>query len=478
MRPSLIATLLAVTLLGCAQSPAVKHRQLDVETPERWTMSAEVPIGDLSDSWWHSFDDRQLNSLVELAFENNYDLIAAASRVDQAVAQAVIAGAELKPSVGAGLNGNRSKQNFVGLPIPGAGGVLSTTSTRYQLSLDTSWEIDLWGRLRAGSRAALADAEAVREEWQAARLSLSGQVSKLWFAILEAREQLQLAEQTAASFTRSAELVRARYERGVRPSIELRLALSNQYSAEALVSLRETQLENGVRQLETLLGRYPSARLLDEHPPQPREAALLAIPLGLPADLISRRPDMRGLERRLAASDQRTFAARRARYPQISLTASGGSVSDQLEDLVDGDFSVWSLIGNIAAPLFQGGRLRANVTLNEAIGDELLAAYTGQALRAYAEVETALATEERLRLRAQQLEQTASQLSGAQRLAESRYASGVGDYLTVLESQTRALNAHSEWITTRRELRTNRVDLHLALGGRFPATADAKDSHK
>ena len=478
MRALMILTLLATPLLGCAHSPALQHRELEIEPPDRWTMSAESPAGDISDSWWHDFDDRQLNALVEIALENNLDLIAAASRVDQALAQAVIAGADLKPAIGAGLNGNRSKQNFVGLPIPGSsGGVLSTTSTRYQMSLDVSWEIDLWGRLRAGSRAALADAEAVREEWQGARLSLSGQVAKLWFSILEAQEQLELAQLAATSFERSAALVRTRYERGLRPSIDLRLALSNQYGAEALVSLREAQLENSVRQLETLLGRYPSAKLLEEHPPQQREIRLLAVPLGLPADLISRRPDMRSLERRLAASEQRQFAARRARYPQISLTTSGGTVSDQLEDLIDGDFSVWSLIGNIVAPVFQGGRIRAGITLSEAIGDELLASYTGQALRAYSEVETSLSNEERLRNRETQLRKTAEQLEGAQRLAESRYANGVGDYLTVLESQTRALNARSEWIQLRRELRTNRVDLHLALGGRFPSTAEAKEVH-
>ena len=147
--------------------------------------------------------------------------------------------------------------------------------------------------------------------------------------------------------------------------------------------------------------------------------------------------------------------------------ARGGSVSAQLGDLVDGDFSVWGLIGNLTAPVFQGGRLKAGVEQAEAAGEAELRGYASQVLRAYAEVETALAAEQRLRERELALRNTAEQLEGARRLAETRYARGVGDYLTVLESQSRELIARIELIRVRRELLTNRVDLHLALGGGF-----------
>ncbi len=197
------------------------------------------------------------------------------------------------------------------------------------------------------------------------------------------------------------------------------------------------------------------------------------VPVGLPSELVSRRPDLVAAERRLAAADQRLLAAKRSRYPRFALTARGGSVSDQLEDLVDGDFSVWALIGNLAAPVFRAGRLKAGVEQAEAAGNEALSLYAGQVLRAYAEVETALAAEQRLRVREAELHETARQLEGARKLAETRYARGVGDYLTVLESQTRALNARISWIRVRRELLTNRVDLHLALGGGFTAPPSA-----
>ncbi len=191
------------------------------------------------------------------------------------------------------------------------------------------------------------------------------------------------------------------------------------------------------------------------------------VPVGLPAELVARRPDLVSAERRLAAADERLRQARRQLYPRFSLTAGGGTVSDQLGDLVDGDFRVWSLLANLTQPLFQGGRLRAGVDRAAAGSDELLAAYAGLALDAFREVESALAAEQHLIERERHLAEAARQLGAARRLAEDRYRSGLGDYLLVLESQTRELVAESELLSLRRELLHNRIDLHLALGGGF-----------
>jgi outer membrane protein TolC len=191
------------------------------------------------------------------------------------------------------------------------------------------------------------------------------------------------------------------------------------------------------------------------------------IPAGLPADLIARRPDLAAAERRLAASDERYKAARRDRYPRISLTASAGTSSDSLTNLVNGNFSIWSLAFNVLQPIFQGGRLRAAVNLSEAQADEVLINYTGAALRAYSEVETALAAEEYLAEREADLATAAEQSRAAESLSEQRYGAGIEGFITVLESQRRALQADGEWITARRQRLENRVDLYLALGGGF-----------
>jgi len=461
-------TLTAVVLLAaaCVQPPAVQQRTLEVEPPVRWGTTSgpgSEPLG----AWWEQYGDTQLAALIELGLARNNDLQAAAHRVDRAVAAGRIVAADLKPEVGAALSAQRQEQVFVGLPIPGGPNVLSSTSSQFALSLETSWEVDLWGRLRAGGRAALAEAQATEADLRGAQLSLSGQIAKLWFAVAEAQQQLDLTRKSVASFTTSTELVRSRYESGVRPSIDLRLALSNQHSAEALVAAAENALDAAVRQLETLLGRYPSAELLDDFSVDRLPDLPPPVPVGLPSELVSRRPDLVAAERRLTAADQQLLVAQRSRYPRFALTARGGSVSDQLDDLLDGDFGVWALIGNLTAPVFQAGRLKAGVDRARAAGDEALALYAGQVLRAYAEVETTLAAEQHLRVREERLRETAEQLEGARTLAQTRYARGVGDYLTVLESQTRALNARISWIRVRRELLINRVDLHLALGGGF-----------
>ncbi len=467
-----IFIVVALLATACASAPAVKQRALDVEPPERWSGAAASTAAPL-DAWWEQYGDTQLGDLIELALIHNDDLQAAAHRVDRVAAAGRIAKADLKPDIGAGLAAQRQEQVFVGLPIPGAPSVLNSTSTQFSLTLETTWEADLWGRLRAGARAALAEAQAAEADLYGARLSLSGQTAKLWFAVAEARQQLDLTRESVETFSTTTELVRSRYESGVRPSIDLRLALSNQHNAQALVAAAENGLDAALRQLETLLGRYPSAGLAEQFSIVRLPDLPPPVPVGLPSELVSRRPDLVAAERRLAAADQRLLAAKRSRYPRFALTARGGSVSDQLEDLVDGDFSVWALIGNLAAPVFRAGRLKAGVEQAEAAGNEALSLYAGQVLRAYAEVETALAAEQRLRVREAELHETARQLEGARKLAETRYARGVGDYLTVLESQTRALNARISWIRVRRELLTNRVDLHLALGGGFTAPPSA-----
>ena len=315
----LVALLLSA---GCVSAPKVKDVEL-VPAPETWTATA-TPAGAIGESWWEDFGEPDLVQVVETALTRNFDLRAAAARVNQAAAQARIAGADLQPTVNAGLNGQKRKQNFIGFPIPGAkpGEVLSTTITTYGVSLNVSWELDLWDRLGARARAGIADLQAVAADYSGARLSVAGQTMKAWFATAEASQQLALAEATVESFTRSTNQVRERYEAGIRSSLDLRLSLANLAGAEALLGQRRQQLDAATRQLEVLLGKYPGRELLV---PETLPDTPLPIPAGLPADLIARRPDLAAAERRLAASDERYKAAGRDRLPRISLTASAGT---------------------------------------------------------------------------------------------------------------------------------------------------------
>ena len=461
----LLAVSLTLLAVGCATAaPPVAPPALDATVPARWSARQDLSAAP-SLTWWTDFGVAELNETVETALEHNYDLQAAAARLEQASADARMASADLLPALQVGLNGSKRKQNFIGFPIPGAeDGVLSTVSTNFGVSFDLSWEVDVWDRLRSNERAALADFQSRAADLRGAQLSLAGQAVKAWFAVAEAQQQLQLANATVNSFTASAEQVRERFEQGLRPSLDVRLALSSLASAQALEAQRRQQLDAAVRQIEVLLGRYAAGDLDGPSvlPDTPR-----GIPGGLPAELVSRRPDLVAAERRVAATGQRLQVARAELYPRISLTGATGTATGALTSLVSGDFGVWSLVGNIVQPLFQGGRLRAGIDRAEARAAEELAIYANTALLAFSEVETALAADTLLADRQNFLEASVEQSRAAEDIADDRYRSGLGDYITVLESQRLALTAQGDLIGARRQRLENRVDLYLALGGGF-----------
>jgi NodT family efflux transporter outer membrane factor (OMF) lipoprotein len=327
-----------------------------------------------------------------------------------------------------------------------------------------SWELDLWGRLGAQEAAALADLQASQADYAGARLSLIAQTTKIYFSAVEARRQLELASSTLESNRTTTARIRERYERGLRPALDLRLTEANLAASEATVHIYEAQLDAMLRQLETLLGRYPAAEveIAAKLPPVPA-----AIPAGLPSELMARRPDLVAAERRLAASGARIAEAQASLYPQFSITASGGTASNELADLVDGDFRVWSLVGNLLAPLFQGGRLRAGVDLAKAGSDLSLALYADSVLRAFAEVETALAAEEILRKQEAAVAKAAEQARSAYEISERRYNGGLLDIVTLLDAQRRLFAAESQLLSVRRARLEARINLHLALGGGF-----------
>ena len=447
--------------------------QLDTPTDRAGTEQARTEQT-IDPKWWLEFDDSTLDRLIAEALDNNPGIEALAATARAAHAQARIEGAQLAPQVGAGFNASRRRQNFIGLPIPGAdGGVLSTTSTNLGLQLSVDWEADLWGRLAAGKQAALADAAAAERDLDAARLSLAGQVARTWFQLIETRQQVELAERTVASRGSTLERLQARYERGLSPSLEVRLGRTQLSTVEAQLAALEATRDAFRRQLEILLGRYPSAELAAS-PELPEVPALPAT--GLPADLLARRPDLQAAEARALATSARLRAAQRALYPRLTLNGTTGTASNELSDLLDGDFSVWSLASGLLQPIFQGGRLRASVDLAEAGLDGATARFLDTALRAFADVETALASEHWLDRQLEALEAATEESRAAEKLAFDRYNNGLADYLSVLESQRSAFTSESQTLTARRRRLEARIDLILALGGGYQIANSAFDT--
>ncbi len=461
-----LCLLLLLLLSACAKAPARLDPQVEVPVPQSW-QSMTLEEGEVRGRWWTEFGDSQLDRIIAEALQRNYDLASAAARLQAAEAQARIRGAGQLPSADASLDGSRRRQNFVGLPIPGSGRrVLTTNSTNLGVSFNISWEADIWGRIRDGVRASLAEVEASRAELQGLRQSLAAQTAKAWFALAEIRQQMELTRSTLESYQDSAQRIRRRYEQGLLPPLDLRLALSNVHTTQASLELRQDELQRARRQLEIILGRYPRSELgnpsnMPDVPPVP--------PAGIPSELLARRPDLVALEWRLAAADARLKEARKAFYPRLNLAGATGTAGQGLGDLADPGLFVWNMAGSLLQPVFQGGRLRAGVDLSQAQVRQVVADFASALLRAFSEVEAALAADRILARRESELSELVEQSQAALRLAEDQYNTGLQNYITVLEAQRRALSSRTQLITVRRRRLDNRIDLHLALAGGFEA---------
>ena len=462
--------ILVAVLTACGTAPRQQRPDLRVEIADAWSRAdsaASVTRG----NWWDRLGDPQLHGLVDSALAGNLDLHAAGARLRAAHGQAKMAGAPLWPQVSAGGSGSKRKQIFVGFPVPGAadGGPAGSTSTSYGISLDASWELDLWGRLSAGKAAAVADRQAAQAGYRAARQSLAAQTAKAWFALIEAERQHDLSMATVENYATTLSQVEDRYRRGIRPSLDTRLTRVDLASARDQLHQRELFLEHARRQVEVILGRYPEGRVAagDTLP-----SLIEPVPIGIPSEILERRPDLVAAERRLAAGAMRHKEALRSRYPRISLTGSTGRSSGSLSDLNSGDFTIWGFAANLLQPLFQGGRIQGNIDLTRALEDEALAGYIGSVLQAFAEVENALTAEQILTARETQLAIAATEAGAARTLAEDRYKRGITDLITMLQTQRSAYLTESLLLSVKRQRLHARIDLHLALGGDFHTRED------
>ncbi|MEM9400198.1 MAG: efflux transporter outer membrane subunit [Verrucomicrobiota bacterium] len=460
-------SLALMILTSCAVSPDRRLPDLGMTIPAAWA-TTEVMRDDIRVGWLADFDDVILLELAAEMLRNNFDLQATVARLDQAMEDAVIAGADQLPSVDLSASGSKA-QSLSRTPAGAADtfdGFSRSRSTTLGLSMDVSWELDVWGRIRSNKAAALADVEGAMDDLQAARLSLVAQTAKAWFALTDAKLQKDLAEETAKSRKETTELLHSRFKNGITEALDVHLARSSEAEALALVEEVTINFEQAQRALEILLGRYPGAELVAA---EDLQAVPPPIPAGIPAQILTRRPDLAAAERRVAAALMRKKSAKAAKYPRISLTASAGTTSDALSDLVDPKQNIWNFAMNFLTPVFDAGRLAAEEKKADARQRELVADFGTQALTAFEEVETALSNEEKLKKSEENLKVARDELLAAYNQATESYQQGLVDILTVLDTERRMLAARQDYITIRRRRLQSRVDLHLALGGNFEA---------
>ena len=450
---AIFACLLVVTACALKRPPSateIRDQQLThAPAPPAWTASgaAARPV---SAGWLATFNDSTLDALVGEALTYNADLQVAASRVEQAAAYAKAAGAAIYPAVNLLARG---------------GGDLSGDNSGLQGGLvSASWELDLWGRVRAGRAAAAMQYASTEADFVYARQSLAALVAKSWFLAIEAHLHTSIAEDMVHAAERLAELARERRQVGAGNEYDVVVAEANLGNMRDALSGLQLAYTQALRALEVLLGRYPSATLVTASALPDLPAP---VPAGLPSELLERRPDIVAAERRVAAAFHQVEEAKAARLPQISLTASVSSISSDLFVLTDRDNPVWSAGASLLAPIYQGGALQAQVEIRTAEQKQALAEYARAGLHAFSDVENALSSEFTLTTREKYLAKAVADNARAVELAEVRYRVGTSDLRAVSQQQLALFTERTTLLRVQSEALVQRVNLFLALGGGF-----------
>ena len=454
-----VLVLSSCTLLSDHQPP-----KLDIPLDQPWPNS-EADIAP-SVAWLETFEDDALNTLVKTAISNNYNQKIAQTQVNAARARARLAAGNYWPQISAGFNAARRQSTFdIG------SGVQQNLNNSFGFSLASiSWEADIWGRIRDENKAAVLDYDAVRMDYHSARLSLAANVARQWFNAIEAKLQVALAEQTLANFEASLKIIDETYALGLNNALDVHLARTNVANAESTLNDQLAREDVIKRTLQILLGSYPKEPLnLPADLPDLSEP----VPAGIPATLVERRPDVRAALARLDASASRVDIAKKNRLPRLSLTGSTGTASDELENLTNIDFLVWTIASNVAAPIFQGGKLKANQELAATQSDAAFYQYANTVLNALVEVESRLFAEPLLLNQERALERAVTESRAAEELAKEQYGAGLVDIVTLLETQRRLFNSDSNLLRLRNQRLQNRIDLYLALGGEYLSTPHA-----
>jgi len=438
---------MAVGVAGCRTEPMAVADP--VELPGAFSASGEVAV---EQAWWRAFGDEGLDRAVEAAFAGNFTLATAWDRLAQAEAIAKREGAALYPQVDVLGSGERVRRDL-------ARG--TSYETGLLAGLTVGYEVDLWGRIRSAREAAAYSAAASEQEVQAAALTLAASVATTWYRLAEARGQVAVLEEQIATNRSVLELVTERFRQG---QVQAADVLRQRQLVQATEGLRTvavravTLLEH---QLAVLVGERPKAELGLGEATLAEVGALPAT--GVPAELLERRPDVRRAYLAVLGQDRSLASAIAAQYPRVSLSAGVSTSSARVRDLFD-DWAA-NLAGNVAEPLFDGGRLAAEADRNRALLSERVHAYGQTVLEALAEVEDALAQEAGQRA---YLASLAEQLASADAVIErtrASYLNGQLDYLRVLEALTSRQGLERTYLTARREAIEFRVGLYRALAG-------------
>jgi len=449
--------ILLVLAAGCATGP--DYRRPALTLPETWRdAESSAPSAGLP-PWTDLYRDPVLTNLIAEALLHNQDLAVAAARVEETMAAYRIQRAALFPAVNAAADFTTSRAGNIP-PLPGA------ESDQYNLFGQLSYELDLWGRVRRLKESARAQVLASEQGRRTVAIGLVASVASSYFNLRALDRQLEIAEATRASRLDSLELTRIKFDdgNGIVSELDVAQAQTQVASADSAIASLRRQVSLAEHALSVLVGRHPRAiergRSLDEQEEPAR------IPAGLPSELLLRRPDLLAAEQSLVAANANVGAARAACFPSLSLTGALGLQSGELGDLFDTSLSkAWTFKPSLTAPIFNAGRLRANVRVAEAQRKGALAEYEKAIQNAFRDVEDALVSIARTR---EQLAADEAVVKAERRrleLADLRYEGGVASYSDVLDAQRFLFSAELTAVQSRNAVLAATVQLYKAVGG-------------
>jgi outer membrane protein, multidrug efflux system len=462
------ALALGTWLAGCAVGP-------DYEAPRppvsgSWSLPdgerasvATARSADLA-RWWTSFNDPTLDTLVERALVSSLDLKAATARVREARALRGIALGGLLPEVGGAAGVDRARGSENG-PLPTDGKAFNF----YQAGFDASWEIDVFGGTRRGVEAATADEEAAVENLRDVQVILLAEVARAYAELRGFQTQLAVARQNVDAQQKTFELTRTRRDAGRATDLDVARAEALVSTTASAIPSFEAAIGLSIHRLSLLLGQEPGALAVELSDPKSMPQVPAEIPVGLPTELLRRRPDLRRAERELAASTARVGIATADLYPRFFLSGAFGLQSVGASDFATAASRAWSVGPRIHWALFQGGRIRANIEVQNARQEQAAVRFEQSLLGALKDVEDALVLHAKEQARRRTLAQAVAAQQRAADLAGQRYAQGLVDFLNVLDAQRQLYIAQDALIQSDRAVVTHAIALYKAVGGGWPA---------
>lgn len=448
---------LALLLQGCAHRAPVASESPGAALPVAWNAPlpagvAVLPQADDLARWWERFGDPQLSALVAQALQAHPSALSAQAALRQARAQARVQAAGMLPDVSLSGSAQRSR----------SGG---QTGNSFQVGLDAGWEPDLFGRLDAGVQASEADARAAQASLEQVHVSLSAEVALQYISLRSLQQRLAIAQRNLETQQQTLQITDWRVQAGLATSLVAEQARAAAEQTAAQVPQLQASLAQARHALAVLTGQAPAALDAALAAPQAVPQPSQALALDIPADTLRQRPDVRVAQERVQAALARVSQADAARYPSLRLSGSLGLRALTLGAMGDSASLVHSLLGSVAVPLFDGGATQAQVQVQQAALEQARQAYQLAVLTALKEVEDALVALQGEAARLAHLQQATQAAGNAALLAQQRYASGLIDFASVLETQRTQLATQDALATSQANLGSNHVRLFKALGG-------------